>query len=120
MSAIQAEISVKGVCFGVAVALAAFAIFMCRQLQPKFYGLLFWALFLTLGAAFTYGLYSSLLESFLAMQSKNDQVLAAKSRLAENMRLLAFIVPALMLAVAANLITSFLQAPSPKKRMSES
>lgn len=87
---------------------------MYRQIQPKFYGLLLWALFLTLSAAFTFGLYSSLLDGFLAMKSTDTQVLAAKSRLVENMRLFAFVVPALMLAVAANLITSFLQAPNPK------
>ena len=114
MSAEQWEVFFNVVCFGIAIGIGGFVMFMYRQVQPKFYGLLLWALFLTLAAAFTYGLYSSLLEGFLAMKSTDDHVLAVKSRLSENTRLLAFVVPALMLAVAANLITSFLQAPSPK------
>lgn len=115
MSAEEWEVFFNVVCFGIAIAIGAFVMFMYRQVQPKFYGLLLWALFLTLGAAFTYGLYSSLLDGFLALKSTDGHVLAVKSRLVENMRLLAFVVPALMLAVAANLITTFLQAPSPKK-----
>jgi hypothetical protein len=115
MSAIQWEAFFNVVCFSVAIGLGAFVLFMYRQMPPKLYGLLLWALILTLGAAFTYGLYSAILDGLLAMQSLDNQVLAVKSRLVENMRILAFIVPALMLAVAANLITSFLQAPSPKK-----
>lgn len=87
---------------------------MCRLWQPRFYGLLFWALFLTLGAAMTYGMYTALLEAFGAMKSSDAQVIAASGRLAENMRLLSFVVPGLMLAVAANLITEFLHAPRPQ------
>lgn len=115
MSAAGWEIFFNTVCVSVAIAIGGFVMFMYRQWQPKFYGLLLWALFLTLGAALTYGLYSALLDAFLAMKSADGQVVAVKTRLAENMRLLAFLVPGLMLAVAANLITTFLQAPSPKK-----
>lgn len=116
MSAIGWEVFFNVVCFGIAIAIGGFVIFMYRQCPPKFYGLLLWALFLTLGAALTYGLYSALLEEFLAMKSTDGQIIAVKTRLAENMRLLAFIVPGLMLGVAANLITSFLQAFSPKEK----
>jgi len=116
VSAIGWEVFFNVICFGIAIAIGGFVIFMYRQYQPKFYGLLLWALFLTLGAALTYGLYSALLDEFLAMKSADGQILAVKARLADNMRLLAFIVPGLMLGVAANLITSFLQAPSPKEK----
>lgn len=114
MSVEGLEVMLNAVCFGIAVAIGGFVIFMYRQCQPRFYGLLVWAAFLVVGAAFTYGLYSALLQELLEMVSKDDEVLAAKNRLAENMRLLVFVVPALMLAVAANLITSFLQATSPE------
>lgn len=115
MSATGWEVFFNVVCFGIAIAIGGFVILMYRQCQPKFYGLLLWALFLTLGATLTYGLYSGLVDAFLMMKSTDSQVLAARSHLTENLRLLAFVVPSLMLAVAANLTTSFLQASSPKK-----
>ncbi|WP_308142542.1 hypothetical protein [Burkholderia pseudomallei] len=115
MSTAEWEIFFNVLCLGISIALGGFMIVMYRLWPPKFYGLLFWALFLTLGAAFTFGLYSSLLDAFLAMKSTDGQVLVARTRLAENMRLLAFAVPALMLSVASNLITSFLQAPARTK-----
>jgi hypothetical protein len=115
LSSGEAEIFFNGICFGVAILIGGFAIVMYRAWQPKFYGLLIWALFLILGAALTFGLYSSLLESFLAMKSIDKNVLVVRDRLAENVRLLAFVIPGLMLAVAANLITTFMQTPSPEK-----
>lgn len=108
------EIFFNSICLGLALLLATFVFILYRGFQPKFYGLLFWALFLTLCASLTYGLYSSLLDAFLAMKSTDGAVMAAKTRLSENMRVFAFVVPGLMLAVAANLITTFLQAPKPK------
>lgn len=53
-------------------------------------------------------------EAFLGMKSADPNVTAAGSRLAESMRLLSFVVPGLMLGVAVNLITVFLQAPPPR------
>jgi len=108
------EIFFNIICFGIAIMIGGFVIFMYRQFQPKFYGLLLWALFLTLSAAFTYGLYSSMFETFLDMTSTDPEILAAGSRLAENMKLLSFVVPGLMLGVAVNLITTFLQASNPQ------
>ncbi|WP_407971021.1 hypothetical protein ACJ51O_00430 [Burkholderia pyrrocinia] len=115
MSTAGWEIFFNVICFGIAIAIGGFVIVVYRQWPPKFYGLLFWALFLTLGAAFTYGLYSSLFDAFLTMKSADSQILTTKTQLAENMKLLGFIVPALMLSVAGNLITSFLQASGPKE-----
>ena len=119
MSAAVWEVIFNSICFGIAIAIGGFTIIMYRQFQPKFYGLLVYAFILTLGAAFTYGLYSDMLDAFLAMKSTGDDVLAAKTHLAENMRLLSFVVPGLMLAVAANLITAFLQAPTPGRNEHE-
>lgn len=107
------EIFFNVICFGVALTMGGFVIYMYREFPPKFFGLLIWALFLSLGAAFTYGLYTSLLEAFMSINSADTDVKAAGSRLADNMRLLSFVVPGLMLGVAVNLITAFLHAPKP-------
>lgn len=109
------EVLFNTICFGVALAIGGFVLYMYRQVQPKFFGLLLWALFLSLSAAFTYGLYSSMLEAFQGIKSADPGVTAAGSRLADNMKLLSFVVPGLMLGVAVNLITAFLQAPNPKR-----
>ena len=109
------EVLFNTICFGAALAIGGFVLYMYRQFQPKFFGLLLWALFLSLSAAFTYGLYSSMLEAFQAMRSADPGVTAAGSRLADNMKLLSFVVPGLILGVAVNLITAFLQAPNPKR-----
>jgi len=106
------EIFFNVVCFGIILVINGFVLFMYRQTQPKFYRLLFWAVFLTFCSALTYGLYTALLDGFLVMKSTDGHMLAAKSRLVENMRLLALIVPGFMLAIAANLITSFLHPPN--------
>lgn len=106
------ELLFNAICLSVALSIGGFMIFMFRKFQPKFFGLLIWAFFLTLGAALTYGLYSSLLDSFQALKSSDPVITAAGVRLADNMKLLSFVVPGLMLGVAVNLITAFLQAPS--------
>lgn len=104
------------ICLGIAVLIGGFTVFMYRLFQPKFYGLLLWAFFLTLCAALTYGIYTSLLDAFLGMKTIDKEVVLVKSRLADNMRLLAFVVPGLMLGVAVNLITAFIQAPNPRSK----
>jgi len=115
MTTTEWELFFNVICFGIAIGCGGLTILMYRSCQPKFYGLLLWALVLALCAAFTYGLYSSLLVAFLEMKSVDTQVVAASHRLSEKMRLLSFVIPGLMLGVAANLITTFLQIPPRKK-----
>ncbi|GEM_PF-4798478 len=96
----------------IGLALLLFFIVMIpyRALQPKGYGLLFYALLLTLCACLTYGLYNDELQ-VLADSIASSSVTA---KLASNLRILVFVVPGLMLGVAANLITAYLQAPKIK------
>lgn len=109
-------IAINLLCLFFAFLLGSFVLSMYRRCQPKFYGLLLWAFFLTLSAAFTYGLYTMILDFLVTMKGGHEEARTALSDLAENMKLLAFVVPGLMLGVAANLITDFLQAPSPKDK----
>ena len=107
------------ICLGVALFFGLGVIVVYRAMQPKFYGYLLWALILILSACLTFSLYMDLLEVFQSFRSDDKEVTAAAKRLSENMKLFAFAVPGLMLAVAANLITTFMQAPKPEKKINQ-
>jgi hypothetical protein len=99
----------------------AFVVVFCflivhRANNPKYYGLIFSAMMLILGAALLFQMYNGSLEIFLAMTNlKPDEEVVRKS-LTENLRILIFVVPVVMLAVAANLITQFLNTPKPSTK----
>lgn len=105
--------------FGLALLFSVFVLSGYRALRPKYYGLLCWALILILCAALLFGLYNGSLDIFLAMKGLKPDEEVVRTRLSENLRVLVFVVPGLMLAVAANLITQFLNAPIPSKNENE-
>lgn len=99
--------------FGLALFFSVFVLAGYRAVRPKYYGLLGWALILILCASLLFGLYSGSLDLFLAMKGLKPEEEIVRARLSENLRILVFVVPGVMLGVAANLITQFLNAPSP-------
>lgn len=119
MSTAGWEVLSNAICFGVAFLIGGFMIFMYRQYQPRLYGRLVWAGFLILAAAFCYGLYTAMLESFTDMKPSDASMAAASARLAENLKLLAFVVPAVLLGVAVNLVTAFMETPLDGSRNQE-
>lgn len=102
--------------FGFALLFSLFILFGYRHLRPRFYGLLYWALVLILCASFLFQLYSGSLDVFLAMKGLKPDEEAVRLRLSEDLRILAFVVPGVMLGVAANLITQFLNTPNPSEQ----
>lgn len=103
--------------YTVLTALVTFFIFVgIKAKQPKYYGLLIWAFFLILCASFFVGLYGESLEALQASVAKLPEEVEVKKNLISNLKILVFIVPGVMAAVAANLITEFLLRgkPSPK------
>jgi hypothetical protein len=86
-------------------------IFGYRTFRPKYYGLLGWSLILILCASLLFGLYSESLEQFFALTGLKADEEIVRTRLSANLRVLTFIVPGIMLGIAANLITQFLNAP---------
>jgi Ca2+/Na+ antiporter len=101
--------------FGLALLFSFFVLLGYRANRPRFYGLLFWALFLILCSWLLFSLYSESLDLFLAMKGLKPNENAVRIHLSENLRILVFVVPGVMLAVAANLITQFLNASSPSE-----
>lgn len=102
--------------FGFALGMAGFVLILYRANRPKYYGLLYWALLLILGASLLFQIYSGSLDLFLEMKNLKPDEEAARRRLTEDLRILVFVVPGVMLGVAANLITQFLNIPSPSER----
>lgn len=102
--------------FGLALLFSFFVLSGYRAIRPRYYGLLWWALILILCASLLFGLYSGSLDLFLAMKGLKPEEEVVRVRLSENLRILVFVVPGVMLAVAANLITQFLNAPSPSEQ----
>ena len=99
--------------FGLALVVAALIIYLYRAMRPKFYGFLYWSLVLILAASFFFGLYTITLDGFFSIQGLDSEEVASRTRLSTNVRILAFVVPGVMLAIAANLITQFLNTPKP-------
>lgn len=102
--------------FGFALGIAGFVLFLYRLNPPKYYGFLYWAVFLILGASFLFQMYSGSLDLFLEMKNLKPEEEAVRRRLTEDLRILVFVVPGVMLGIAANLITQFLNTPSPSER----
>ncbi|MBI3524543.1 MAG: hypothetical protein HY066_08435 [Betaproteobacteria bacterium] len=102
--------------FGLALLFSVFVLANYRALRPKYYGLLYWALILILCASLLFGLYNGSLDLFLAMKGLKPEEEVVRTRLSENLRILVFVVPGVMLGIAANLITQFLNAPSPSEQ----
>ena len=105
--------------FGLAFFLSAYVLVLYRAHRPKYYGPLYWAVFLILCASLLFGLYNGSLNAFLSTQGLKPDEEAVRTRLTENLRVLIFVVPVVMLAIAANLITQFLNAPSRSERNSD-
>lgn len=101
--------------FGFALGIAVFVLFLYRVNRPKYYGLLYWALFLILGASFLFQIYSGSLDLFLEMKNLKPDEEVVRRRLTEDLRILVFVVPGILLGVAANLITQFLNTGVPQK-----
>lgn len=102
--------------FGLALLFSFLVLLGYRAIRPRYYGLLLWALFLILCSSLLFGLYSESLDLFLAMKGLKPQEEVVRVQMSENLRILVFVVPGVMLAVAANLITQFLNAPSPSEQ----
>ena len=74
---------------------------------------------LILCASLLFGLYSESRDMFLAARDLKSDEEVVRTNLAETLYVLALVIPAVMLGVAANLITHFLVAPPPLKRNRE-
>ena len=105
--------------FGAALLVSLPILVFYRHLRPKYYGFLYWALVLILAAAVLFQLYGGSLDLFLAMKGLKPDEEAVRTHLTEDLRILVFVVPGVMLGVAANLITQFLNAPHPSERKNE-
>lgn len=101
--------------FGFALVVAFFVLIGYRAYRPKYYGLLYWALVLILGASFLFQMYSGSLDVFLEMKNLKPDEEVIRKNLSEDLRILVFVVPGVMLGVAANLITQFLNTPKPSE-----
>lgn len=102
--------------FGCALVISLFVVVGYKSKPPKYYGLLYWALTLILGASFLFGLYNGSLEAFLEIRGLKAEEAAVRTRLTDNLRTLVFVVPGVMLAIAANLITQFMNTQAPSER----
>jgi hypothetical protein len=74
------------------------------------------AIMLILGASLLFGLYSESRDIFLAARDLKPDDEVVRTNLSQTLYILALVVPAVMLGVAANLITAFLFAGPPLKR----
>jgi hypothetical protein len=100
--------------FGLAFIIGAIPLTLYRS-GSKLMDLLY-AILLILGASLLFGLYTESYDMFRAAWGLKPEEEVVRTRLTENLHILVFIVPGVMLAVAANLITSFLSARPPLKR----
>ena len=95
--------------FGLAICFGLFVIFMYKKWQPIYYGYLMWSLVLMLFAAFLFGLYTLSINQ-IGMINNYESL---KQNLLHNLSILIFVVPGVMLAVSANLLTEFLKLKKP-------
>lgn len=93
--------------YGLAFILSGFVLYF----YPQFHHDLFWGVVLILFASLLFGLYGESFEAFrVTKDALKPEEEAVRISLSENLRILAFVVPAVMLGVAVNLITQFLNA----------
>ncbi len=98
-------------------ALLSICIFIGYKVkQPKYYGLLLWAFVLIIFASFFVGLYGDALEAFQSTAAENFDEEKLKENMISSLKILVFIVPGVMVAIAANLITEFLLTTKPSLR----
>jgi len=109
------EILFNYIYFGLAIGLGGLVIFMCKWKKLVYYGYIFWGVILIFFAACLLNFYSASLKLFIDVTLSTTSEEAVRKNLIENLEILVFIVPGVMLAVAANLITDFLKLDNPQK-----
>ncbi len=104
--------------FTPAFILSGLVLYFYPQCHHKFADLLC-AVILIFFASFLFGLYSGLSEVFHIMKGDGlrSEEEAVRIHLIEDLRVLVLVVPAVMLGVAANLITQFLNASRDNDKM---
>lgn len=90
---------------------ALFTFYFYRIYQPRKGGDLLWGMLLILCACLCYGAYGATLDALLSLEFEEPEAIALKTRIVSSISLYEFAVPAVMLAIAANLITAFMKAP---------
>jgi divalent metal cation (Fe/Co/Zn/Cd) transporter len=111
---LETKLIVLNIGYAVITGVIAIALILgIKARQPKYYGLLFWAIIILIAASFFFGLYGNWLEVFTKSSATSDIEKEVKNDLISTLKILVYIVPGVMAAVASNLITEFLLRDKP-------
>lgn len=103
----------------ITLLISFFIFYFYKILQPKYYGLLFFAAFIAVISCFFLGFYNNALELFNHAVTSTPIEENIKTDMVQSLKVLVFIVPGIMAAVSANLVTEFMlkRNPSSNKRL---